>query len=137
MTVETWRAEFYPTDAEDCKAGDAIEHSLQKWFGLRLANRERHGVTVLHERHLTDSHGGHFVVSSSSCALCECYFDHGEDDDAPCRACPLAVSRGGFACDNEAPGERNSPWADWTYSANPEPMIAALEKAKQDAGDRP
>jgi site-specific DNA-cytosine methylase len=48
MSVETWKAEFYPVGARvAAEAGpvDAAEHSRRKWTGFLPRNLKQHGVT--------------------------------------------------------------------------------------------
>lgn len=130
MSLQSWRDEFYPTEAVDCPANEAIAHSLRKWIGLRVENRRRHEVRCDEATsHLVDG-AARFPVNSTTCALCASHYDDSADD-APCAGCPLAVSRDGYSCDTKANDERQSPWAAWFDHENPEPMIAALEKALQ------
>jgi hypothetical protein len=35
MSLESWKAEFYPIPADEVKKKDALAHSLRKWEGLR------------------------------------------------------------------------------------------------------
>lgn len=122
MSLETWKAEFYPVPADKVKKRDAVAHSLRKWIGMREENLKKHGCYAHYSSVRSDD--GSFVVSGSSCSLCVLYFHSGKEK--PCRECPLAKSRGGVPCD-----EDDSPWSQWSSfskGGNPEPMIAALEK---------
>lgn len=125
MTLSTWKTEFYPTEASECSKEDAIEHSLRKWRGLRKEALERHGAFIKYGDVRSD--GEFFVIGGSSCALCESFFT-----ERACKACPLAMSRGGKPCDREMPNEAISPWHSWTDRFDPEPMISALEKAQKE-----
>jgi len=135
VSLETWKAEFYPVEASATRIEDATAHSLRKWVGLRKENLERHGVFYSSDtRRVTDqpvdlfsSYG--LVVSNESCALCH---HHNKDRaEQPCGDCPLAISRDGVPCD-ESDRDESSVWILWGASLstqNPEPMIAALEAA--------
>jgi hypothetical protein len=132
MSLDTWKVEFYPTPACDCSAEDAIEHSLRKWRGLRGEALARHGLVRVDNGFAEPGGGCWFYVSASSCALCEHFYSEDEEGNEPrCAKCPLAIARGGFPCDDEQPGEADSPWVVWTADDDPEPMIAALEEAKK------
>ena len=119
MSLETWKAEFYPIEACDVPKEAAIAHSLQKWIGLRKENVERHGG--MHTRHRLDFYSGRFYADSGACALCLLYM---EDPQSQCRNCPL-VAVLGEPCDERL----GSPYQVWYDTSNPELMIAALQKA--------
>jgi hypothetical protein len=61
-------------------------------------------------------------------------FDLHIDLDGCCNTChntcPLALARGGFRCDIQAPSEQSTPYETWLRDKDPEPMIAALEAAQ-------
>lgn len=133
MSLETWKAEFYPKPAKDVKAEDAVAHSLQKWRGLRKENLEKHGLERDVEC-LQDESCCSFVVDADSCALC---VHHLTKQDS-CASCPLAKARGGVACDDswngiskvlpEIKAEDVPPYQVFTLRGDPEPMIYWLEK---------
>jgi hypothetical protein len=128
MSLDTWKAEFYPITAKECPVEQAIEHSLRKWLGLRPEALQQHGVRITCGNLANETGDGRiFLISSSSCALCALHY--AEDDDQPCASCPLAISRGGASCDGLAKGEKVAPWWVWGDEKDHEPMIAALEKA--------
>lgn len=118
MSLKTWKEEFYPCDADSDEATAApVAHSLMKWEGLQVRNLKRHGLKTNGWANLVDPKSLEvFIIDGSSCALCELYYD---DDE--CEKCPLAKVIGG-RCDV------NGPYTDWVAGADPEPMIAALEK---------
>lgn len=136
MTLSTWKTEFYPTEASECSKEDAIEHSLRKWRGLRKEALERHGLYFdTYDYVVVDDDGGyHFTVDASSCALCEHFLAEESDswDEDRCKACPLSKSRSGISCDDTMNSEKSSPWHAWLDKTDPEPMIAALEKAQKE-----
>jgi hypothetical protein len=134
MSLQTWKKEFYPVPADDVEAPDAIAHSLQKWIGLRPENLKKHGVQIKHRAvENINPHGledyGYIPISDSTCSLCAVYFE--EDSYDGCSACPLALARGGAACDNPMDGEGMSPYDVFTRSSDPEPMIMLLKKAQE------
>ena len=45
MSIESWKAEFYPTPADEASKDQAIAHSLRKWEGLRKENLDRHELS--------------------------------------------------------------------------------------------
>lgn len=116
MSAETWRAEFYPIEARECPKEKAVEHSLQKWKGLRKESLEEHELEK-----------SPIKVTGGTCSLCQ-HYDSSEgvtnEDFAigrTCPQCPLQIIDKN--CD-----EKDSPW-DKRLEDGPEPMIAALEKA--------
>lgn len=124
MSLTTWKAKYYPKPASKVPARDALAHSLTKWRGLRLTILRRHGVEIISRGDLR-SGMNIFCIDAASCALCRHYLDNG------CRACPLAIVRGGVPCDQRANEKYYSPFAEWEFNHNPEPMITALELAAQ------
>lgn len=168
MSFATWKKEFYPC-VPDPKWDDikCLEHSIQKWIGLRPENLDKHGVIFdwmgVHERANSIS----LEIAFSSCACCiraeatheahiadtcshveteegcnDCEPLTGHAHEQYCEYCPLYQSRGGFACDigkgNGATGEQHGgPYFLFTDTADPEPMIAALKAALKWAGGRP
>jgi len=127
MSIETWRAEFYPIRASGCPQEQAAAHSLQKWIGLRPENLTKHGCNTS-EGYVTDGSGSNGVrVDGATCALCHWYLKKKGVYEL-CKKCPLSIVRGGFACDERNEEEDHGPWHSWTYDDNPEPMIKWLEK---------
>jgi hypothetical protein len=109
MSLESWKAEYYPVPADQCPPEQAVEHSLRKWIGLRRENLERHGMRAMSED-ITDAQTSEwFRIGASTCSLCETH--------TICRGCPLLA---GQCVDG-----MNAWWDDH----DPEPMIAALEAA--------
>lgn len=156
MSLETWKAEFYPTPAEDTAKEDAIAHSLRKWQGLTPENLKKHGV--IHEPFAgvideSDFSAGKPIymyseavpIDSGTCALCHHHYNSGdeeswEDDDFDeedsCGVCPLKEARGGVSCDCTRDDEQTSPWNSFSHpgntGSNPKPMIFWLQKALDD-----
>lgn len=125
MSLETWKAEFYPVEAQDVPVEDAVRHSLQKWIGLRAENLSRHecwlddnGCDIA----VVDSSRDYLYIDSRTCALCEHHRRGGA-----CLNCPLVKVRGRPCDDDEG---FSSPYGQ-IYKRNPEPMIALLELALQ------
>jgi hypothetical protein len=136
MSLETWKAEFYPVEAKDVPADKAVEHSLTKWRGLRSENLTKHELCVGSRRHLTvitdvdqDVSGNAFRISAGTCALCIHYDNlivrH-------CTLCPLAIVRMNTECDEpmtHGESEGYPPYQYFVTKHDPEPMIQWLEKA--------
>lgn len=133
MSLETWKAEFYPVSAGSKSWGKlkALEHSLKKWRGLRKKNLDKHGVTKeLDSSDLNYSENGvdwTFFVDARSCALCKLYLPK-EGQEGTCSKCPLFEARG-RRCDRADVPLGVSPYRDFKEYSNPEPMIKLIEKA--------
>ena len=92
MSIETWKAEFYPESAyEVAKRKNeiaCIEHSLKKWEGISHVNLKSHHVIVDGDM-LTDIGVWVLPLNSDSCALC-CYDEiECENGDEDCSNCPI------------------------------------------------
>ena len=146
MSVETWKKEFYPVEAETLAKSTALkatEHSLQKWLGLRKKNLKKHDMIVggwgdIYSDPGKNSDTASFSIDAESCALCVKFEekDHiGENKSESCKTCPLCRVRGGVSCDtcdSGRKGEYDSPWWSWCgEKKNPEPMIRWLRRAKK------
>jgi len=108
MSLQSWKDEFYPVDAESlvsslCNEGDfintkennlkLIKHSINKWKGLREENLLKHRgfsesewSSVLFE--YEDDEEESFGIDSTSCSLCEAYYDRSISFNK-CSKCPL------------------------------------------------
>lgn len=134
MSLQTWKEEFYPIAAkamEKLKASDdlsLLNHSLKKWIGLRKENLEKHGIiysksmnALYNSEDFIGTIGASSIsINGSSCSLCQRYGNS-------CHSCPLKESRG-TSCDADIE-ETLSPWGEWIFNENPEPMILALQEA--------
>lgn len=133
MSLDSWKEEFYPIEAGNFEGVDypegVVRHSLRKWIGMRKENLAKHECARSMYGDLVSVAGSQvkqtFGISSKSCSLCVAYM--GRD----CSKCPLAIIRGGVACDKPASqlDEFTSPWFKWAHAGDPEPMIGYLEKA--------
>ena len=119
MSYETWCEEFYPVSADYCKEEDAIEHSLRKWIGLRIENLDKHELRIVGRSVRDGNSHTLLIIADRSCSLCRWYASFRCDD------CPLAQVLGG-RCD-----VIDAPYDIWCDTKNPEPMIEALQKAKE------
>lgn len=115
MTIETWKQEFYPTEADSTSKETAIAHSLRKWVGLRPENLTKHGITN-YDLYTIQYKNERFDINGQSCALCSHFFSRDW-----CVNCPLHKHLG-QDCDDE-----NMPYSIYIASRDPEPMITALE----------
>lgn len=119
MSLKSWKEEFYPVRAAD--ATHPLQHSLQKWIGLRPENLERHEVFINSDSNVESENGDSLSIDSSSCALCTIYLDNG------CADCPL-IKAHEAPCDQIGWGGEN-PFAAWCSDHYPEPMIQIIQKA--------
>lgn len=150
MSIETWKAEFYPKPASETTEAEAIDHSLQKWLGLTPENLAKHRVMLFNSAvmeqgvDLDKPSNERVLIDANSCSLCHhfCETDtfNSADDESPCMECPLYQARGGRACDDETDEEwaddRKSPWHEFTpsfnrYGYDPKPMIRWLKRTKE------
>lgn len=148
MSLESWKAEFYPIPASETTEEQAVDHSLQKWLGLLPENLAKHDCHIEDSSVVEIGHtpclGNHVFIDSSSCSLCHHFCDmsacNSGDDESPCIECPLYKARGDVACDDETSEEWNnsqkSPWHAFTltfddYSYDPKPMIHWLKRTQE------
>lgn len=145
MSLETWKAEFYPKKANETTPEEALDHSLQKWLGLLPENLTKHNVTLMELdgfMAVTDGSIRYTRINANTCALCHHFHDGSEldsdelEDPSPqCRQCSLAKEREGFACDSETDEEmdeeRRSPWHAFYFDNDPQPMIYWLKRTKE------
>jgi hypothetical protein len=116
MSLDTWKAEFYPIPAGKVPVEDAVQHSLRKWRGLTKENLEKHGV-ARKGRCIVDEFG-RSELDSTSCALCIHHYSFYDR----CFNCPIVVATGDTC---------GSDYANFLIDGNPLPMIEALEKAAE------
>ncbi len=141
MSIESWKAEFYPipvgSDAYDRHMGTkaifprdlraaALAHSLHKWKGLRPEALKKHGLVrsgiYIEDVKLLRDTRDDFGIDSQSCSLCKHFVRPWE-----CRGCPL-YRQTGQKCQGTN-GPPDEPFSIWTRTGNPEPMIEALQRA--------
>lgn len=113
MTIESWKAEFYPIEAIDTRRDEAIQHTLRKWTGARPENLAKYELIKDRGSIICDNYANVFSFGGGSCALCVHYY---------CDECPLAEHTG-KTCMNG-----NSEYQKWIRDNDPEPMIKALEE---------
>lgn len=97
MSIESWKAEFYPRPANEVPAAEAAEHSLQKWRGYLPENLAKHGIDFTNLASASMS-----FASQHTCALCEHWFEERKfvNDDPDnynkvCPGCPLSETGNG------------------------------------------
>lgn len=138
MSIKSWKAEFYPVEADEVSAEDALAHSLKKWQGLQEESLLKHGLVKCADgvKIEDDNERRFFKTSSDTCALC--VHHHKTDGDGEyCGDCPLFKLRGrscdGYDCgedgDEDEDEDEISPWLAWVEYNDPKPMIALLEEA--------
>lgn len=72
MSLQTWKEEFYPTNARSTEALNApIEHSLRKWKGLTQENMDKHNVRISDRGHWIEDGHETLDLDSDSCSLCQ------------------------------------------------------------------
>lgn len=128
MSIETWKRQFYPVEAETAAkqgAKAATIHSIRKWEGLRPDVLEKHGVSADRSTLADDQGSPGFAINGETCALCVAFCVPG----AECVRCPLYKARDSTRCDKLMRYEARSPYGAWINYADPEPMIAWLGKA--------
>jgi hypothetical protein len=115
--LKDWIEEFYPVPAHEVLEKDSLDHSLQKWIGLRAANLAKHGLVVTFDE-IRDTNNDSLAIIAEACALCHVHKD--------CKTCPIYFQSGNDCSSGSA-------YNDWIYHSDPEPMIALLEKCKADS----
>lgn len=132
MGIESWKDEFYSEDASeyaDKPEIEAVRHSLKKWRGLRLENKNKHGV-YLFKSVLTDADNGKLHINAGSCALC--MRDETQQKGTQYDSCDLCIlQKLGDCCDNE-----NSSYDHFIKTSDPEPMIESLEQAEAELDEQ-
>ncbi len=130
MSLETWKAEFYPVKAQAVPKERAAAHSLKKWEGLREEGLGRHGCKLTDwegdVRERMSGKGEVFRIDAGSCALCMHFRAPRRDND--CLDCPLSKVRDEVSCDSHRPDETEPPY-QLLKRVVPEPMIGWLKKA--------
>lgn len=89
MSLKTWKAEFYPIDAKDVPAEQAIAHSLRKWEGLTAENLEKHALTRNESINAISDGTLSLRIDAECCALCSHHFDE-DNEEGFCPTCPLS-----------------------------------------------
>ena len=118
MSLKTWCEEFYPIPAFAVQEPQALDHSIQKWEGLRQKNLKRHNVTLRRDGIdlvVYDSEDDDGVmVNDRTCALCVNY--------RWCNGCPVL---------NTNPHGCDSAFQEFSGTCCPESMLKLLYKVKE------
>lgn len=121
MSLETWKAEFYPIPAEYVSTDDALHHNLALWIGIRQENLDKHDV-IYHSHAVYDrAHiNSPFPMDSATSALCKQHSD-------TCTTCPI------YDVKFKASGCKQLSGCSAAYSIflkedTPEPMIDLLQQ---------
>lgn len=132
MSLEIWKAKYYPAPAAEVSKEDALEHSIRKWQGLKATILKRHGLKYKWtSKSIVDAQGNKLIISISSCALCL----HFAKGPGSCPECPLAIARSGVSCDyttnEELLSKKYNPWQEWILNNNHLPMLNWLLKLRK------
>lgn len=121
MSLETWKAAYYPTPAEDTTPEDALEQTTLKWEGLQSKHLKAHGL--FKEGHFIREEGTNAILplNDASCALCQCF----RSDE--CLHCPLSRTLEGRTCFDGA----RSPYGTFLYNGDSSLMRSALRDSVQ------
>lgn len=135
MSIATWKQEFYKTPADQCPEEYAVDHSLQKWIGLRPENLKKHGLIwekkTWYFRAIDSKLDCSFMLSQYSCALCHHFVRLTLNETRlDCKRCPLFIVRG-LACNIRRIGEADNPYDHMNTTGDPEPMIKWLVLADE------
>ena len=139
MSMKTWRAQYYPTPAENCRTAwtnatnsreelnaniAAVRHSLCKWQGLLPANLKRHQCKKNNFAHIRGYRGAAaLAIDTDSCALCQIHRDEYLYGLESCGDCPI-VALLGHSCT----GNDERPYEIWQETGDPAPMIKVLRR---------
>ena len=122
MSLETWKAEFYPIPAEEVSTDDALRHNLALWVGIRQENLDKHDV-IYHSHAVYD--GAHtnnpFPMDSNTCALCKQHAD-------TCATCPIYDVKFKASVYKQLAGCHDA-YRIFLKEDTPEPMINLLQTA--------
>lgn len=138
MSIQSWREEFFPTDATPAISDEAaLAQALLKWRGLRPAALRSHQVVLRGQTLMADplyaeddSSFAPVFIAADTCSLCHKYLK----TKPRCTACPLYRVRE-TPCDRAFWGAATSPYACGVRMGganDPEPMIALLEQATRE-----
>ena len=131
MSIQTWKQEFYPTEARNTLIQKALSHTIRKWKGLRPKNLRKHNLCVkrrdikLYDKENLRGFVQAFKFNSDNCALCIHHLVIDNNIDR-CETCPLYIVRGQLKCTVQRPSmETHHP-----FYYKPKAMLAWLQLAK-------
>lgn len=119
MSLDTWKAKFYPIPADKCKKNDAAAHSILKWSGLKASTLRKHGLWGC--RTIGDD-SGDLSIDGVSCSLCRWYWKAGHTMTA-CIKCPGYKANGKRCAD---------AFSVYLGNGNTAPMMRWLKKIPLD-----
>lgn len=126
MSLESWKAEFYPVEASEVRdAAQAVDHAIRKWRGCLPSNLARHRVYGGSSVNDKREYGG-LQMNSETCALCMLYYNEKTRlKKDRCQACPVFAANNGHPCDSQ--------WrmAARDYPLNVKPMLDVLRAARR------
>jgi hypothetical protein len=121
MSIESWKAEFYPVPATQIVNESPLvqaEHAYIKWTGALKENLEKHElVKSLGSVNISDIAGNVFKFSTEECVWCHNYYAL---HSGACGRCPL-YSYG--VC-----SDPSGPFLHWFFSSDPQRMINAIQE---------
>lgn len=131
MSLESWKAQYYPIPAEDfthLPDIEIVDAAILKWEGLRPQALTDHDLvkgyrTIFGKPHWEGSPYG-MDIGSGSCAFCLNYIE------SDCTRCPLKIVRG-ERCDEQITDDEPAPYVAWRKEGDAEPMIGLLKAAKE------
>jgi hypothetical protein len=130
MSLETWKEEFYSTDAyeyvEESKYSeiDCVLHSLTKWIGLREENLKKHELSTIlsGSRIIKDQHNEMCAGGGVYSSMCRRYQkERKKFNDIEPDICSKCIGR--IANKEKCSDQYDS----WYWHQDPEPMIAWME----------
>lgn len=126
MSLDTWKAEFYPIPADQVPVEDALDHSIKKWSGLTKENMEKHGVRFVESYCCltTDSDVAFnpvLGIDAGTCALCLHHLK------TKCKTCPIVLHTG----DQEARCNKQYRAFAHEFAQDPIPMVNLLNSVKE------
>lgn len=136
LTYADWASEYYPVPADDQSLDTdvkRVQHAMRKFEGLHAEVLKRRGLAMSDrwlEAKTLDGRAVRQVIDGDSCALCVAYIH------TDCEDCPLAIARGGCACDEKTGQEKVSPYDAFLQSGTTAPMLEWLGKALTVAQER-
>lgn len=160
MSIDSWKAEFYPVTARQLALPrddpgknatdlELIDHCIKKWEGLKPENLTKHEIYLTDDKDVAPiwvvggSAPDFVAINSSSCALCIRHLEPVDEDSLPCDQCPITLSRGA-SCDTDLrtdprlpiePGSSTlrpfSPWHAFYNHGVTEPMLKVLRDARK------
>lgn len=121
MSFKEWKEKYYPVAAEEIAITKGvgpiklIQHSLQKWKGLRLSELEKYDLLSAPKWIHCEMTLKKLSISDESCSLCQKYYS----SRMQCHNCPIykAMGRECFA-----------EFKLWVDERDCEPIINLLEE---------